>query len=302
MSQWTFSAYEPLRHHVWVPAGDTGSVDVIDAETRTLTRISGFATASVERNGKQRTVGPSSATVGDDAVYVGNRADSSVCRVDARTLKPGECVRLDIAPDGLAYVAGRHEVWVTSPRDKSIRILDVALGPLAQRAKLDFEAAPEGFAVDEGRGLFFTNLPEKDLTLAIDLVTRKNVSVWPTHCGEDGAKGLALDRELNFLFVACEHEVAVLDAGHEGRLLSKLETGAGLDNIDYVQSRHEVFAAAARVATLTVARLERTGQLVPLAVETTAQGSRTVVATESGLAFVTDGAGGRILVIDRPKR
>ena len=49
-------------------------------------------------------------------------------------------------PDGLAYVAERSEVWVTTPRDKSIRILDAKT--LAEKAKLTFDGNPEGFAVD----------------------------------------------------------------------------------------------------------------------------------------------------------
>src|SRR5262245_66321801 len=64
-----FVAYDRSRHRVWVPAGNTGSVDVIDAATAKVTRIEGFPTKEVERNGNKRTVGPSSASVGDGVVY-----------------------------------------------------------------------------------------------------------------------------------------------------------------------------------------------------------------------------------------
>ena len=79
-------------------------------------------------------VGPSSVTIGDGVVYVGNRADSSVCAFDARSLAKGACHKIDSMPDGLAYVAPRQEVWVTTPRDKSIRILDGKT--LDEKAKL----------------------------------------------------------------------------------------------------------------------------------------------------------------------
>ena len=69
-------------------------------------------------------------------------------------------------PDGLQYVAQTKELWVTTPRDKSIRILDGAT--LVQKAKLEFDGAPEGFAADGVRGRFYTNLEDKDRTIAID--------------------------------------------------------------------------------------------------------------------------------------
>ena len=53
-------------------------------------------------------------------VYIGNRADANVCALDATTLARGGCLTIPSSPDGIAYVAKTHEVWVTTPRDKSI--------------------------------------------------------------------------------------------------------------------------------------------------------------------------------------
>src|SRR5215467_3441444 len=110
-----FLAYDRAQRRVWVPAGNTGCVDVVDTSSERVTRIAGFATAEVERRGLKRTVGPSSVTVGDGVVFIGNRADSSICAVDAVSLEKGACITLDSTPDGLAYVAATHEVWATTP-------------------------------------------------------------------------------------------------------------------------------------------------------------------------------------------
>ena len=59
-----YLAYDPRTNTVWVPAGNSGAVDVVDAATGKLTRIDGFTTHEVERGGKKRIVGPSSATLG----------------------------------------------------------------------------------------------------------------------------------------------------------------------------------------------------------------------------------------------
>jgi DNA-binding beta-propeller fold protein YncE len=293
-----YLAYDRAHHRVWVPAGNTGSVDVIDVRSGAVTRIEGFPTQEMERRGKKRIVGPSSATVAGSHVYVGNRGDSSVCAVDASSLVKAGCVTLDSMPDGLAYVAATHEVWVTTPRDKSIRILDVSSAEAPKLAgSMSFEGEPEGYAVDDMRGIFYTNLEDKDRTLAIDVKSRQITKTWLPSCGEDGPKGLALDTELDYLFVACTDHVMVLDAGHEGKQLSKVDTGEGVDNIDYVPKRHELYAAAARAARLTVARVDAKGTLQAVAVVPTATGARNAVATDDGAAYLTDSPEGKLLVI-----
>jgi DNA-binding beta-propeller fold protein YncE len=292
-----YIAYDRAHHQVWVPAGNTGSVDVVDTRSEKITQLDGFPTAEVERGGTKRTVGPSSAAVGNGVVYVGNRADSAVCVIDASALVKGACLKLESSPDGLAYVAATKELWVTTPRDKSITILDTAAASLAAKAKIALEGLPEGFAVDDERGVFYTNLEDKNRTLGIDVKSRAVVKTWVPKCSDDGPRGLAIDTRLNFLFVACTDQVVVLDAGHDGKLLSSIETGAGIDNIDYVPSRRELYAAAARAARLSVAHLDARGKLAPVASVATATGARNAVATEEGVAYLTDSAGGKLLVV-----
>ncbi len=293
-----YIAYDAAHHRVWVPAGKTGSVDVIDTADDKLTRIEGFPTAEMERNGKKRTVGPSAAAVGGGLVYVGNRGDSSICAFDAATLAKKSCLKLDSMPDGIQVVTSRKEVWVTTPRDQGIQIIDAsAPDALKLKEKLHFDGEPEGFAVDEKRGVFFTNLEDKDKTLVIDLKSRKTTHTWEPHCGEDGPKGLAFDQALDLLVVACPEHVIALDVAHEGKQLSSLDTGDGVDGIDYVESRHELFVGAAHVARLTVATLDNKGQLTARTVVATATGARNAVATESGTAYLTDSPEGRVLIV-----
>lgn len=297
-----YLAYDRAHHRVWVPAGNTASVDVIDATNGQVSRVEGFPTKEMTRNdGTKRTLGPSSATVGDGVVYVGNRGDSSVCAVNADSLKRGPCLKLDSMPDGLAYVASTKEVWATTPRDASIVIIDASNAEaLTLKTKISLEGAPEGYAVDNGRGVFYTNLEDKDRTLTIDLKTRQVTKTWLPACGEDGPKGLALDLDANFLVVACKDRVMVFDAGHDGKRLSALDVGDGIDNIDYVGSRHELYVAAGRAAKLVVARLDAKGGLTAVATAVTAAGARNAVATDQGAAYLTDSREGKILVVAPP--
>jgi len=283
---------------VWVPVGDTGSVDVLDVAAKTFSRVDGFKTAEREMHGKKRTAGPSAAATGDGVVYVGNRATSEVCVVDAKSLKRGKCVKLQSATDGVAYVASVKEVWVTTPHDESITVLDASV-PAALKPKtvIKLGGDTEGYAVDEGRGLFFTNLEDKGGTLVVDVKTHKLTSTWNASCGASGPRGIAVDPARGYLFVACTDHVQVLDEAHDGAPLGKLDAGAGVDNLDYLASRGLLYVASGKAATVTIAHAEDGGQLAVVATGATAPGARNAVVDANGTAYVADAAGAQLFIL-----
>jgi DNA-binding beta-propeller fold protein YncE len=288
--------YNPRTNTVWVPAGNTAAVDVIDVATGKVSRIEGFETLEVERRGVKRRVGPSAAALGDrGVVYVGNRGDSSVCAVNETSLAKGACAKLDSSPDGIAYVAKTKEVWVTTPRDKSIRVLDAAT--MAQKARIEFEGAPEGFAPDNSRGRFYTNLEDKDVTLAIDLASRKTVATWKSNCGEDGPHGLRLAEPEGILLVACSERLESLDVAHDGAQLGTIDTGDGVDDFDYTPSDHRVYVGAAKAATLLVAVLDPRGGLSRVTSVPTQDGARNGVVTSNGKVYLSHSKGSELVVV-----
>ncbi len=293
-----YFAVDRSSGRVWIPAGDTGSVDVLDVATKKVTRMEGFATATREIRGKSRSLGPSAVSLGDGIAYVGNRANSEICAIDARKLAKLACVALTVPTDGVQYVAATKEVWVTTPRDQSITVVDAsnARRP-TQKSRIALPGEPEGYAVDEGRGLFFTNLEDKDKTLVIDVRSHRVMKTWEARCGQDGPRGLAYDPVKQFLFVACTDHVEVLDAAHDGAILSKLETGAGVDNIDYLDTRHSLYVAAGKAARLTVAHVSDSGVLTVLGSAATAAGGRCVVVAADGAAVVGDPSHGGVLLL-----
>ena len=284
-----YISYDAATNAVWVPAGNTGAVDVIDVATGNVRQISGFATKEVTIRDRKRVLGPSGVTIGDGVVFMGNRGDSSVCAVNPKTLKRGECATLASMPDGLAYVAATKEVWVTTPRDKSIRILDAAT--LKEKATLTFEGNPEGFAVDAKRHRFYTNLEDKDRTLAIDLTTHKTLKTWNPSCGEDGPHGLRMDEARGHLFVACSTKVEVLDAANDGAILSSVDTGDGVDDFDYSAKTHEIYVGAARAAKLTIARADAAGHLTVVSTVAKPAGSRNPAVAANGTVYLAHGGG-----------
>lgn len=295
-----YIAYDPKTGYVWVPAINVGSVDVVDTSNGSVREISGFATNEVELGGRKRVQGPSGVSVGDGRVYVGDRADSSVCAIDQKTLARKTCGHIDSTPDGVVYVAPTKEVWVTAPRDRSVRILDSQT--LSQKEKLVFEGRPEGYAVDATRGRLYMNYEDKDLTTAIDLKTRKTVAKWPSSCGEDGPHGISVDEKAGFLFVACSTQVEVLDAAHNGEKLSSIDTGDGVDDLNYSPATHTLYVGAAKDARLTVARVDDAGKLSLIAQVPTHEGARNGVVTKDGTVYLAHSQLGQLagLIVAAP--
>lgn len=280
-----YITYDPKTNFVWVPAINLGSVFVIDAGNEKVREIRGFATKEIQmRNGRSGAQGPSGVYVGDGVVYIGDRADKSICAIDERTLERKNCGHIDSTPDGVVYVAPTEEVWVTSPSDDSVRILDSHT--LQQKAKLTFDGRPEGYAVDAKRGRLYMNYEDKDLTTAIDLRTRKTVAKWQPNCGPDGPHGLQIDQSSGYLFVACSTQAKVLSAGGDGQVLSSINTGDGVDDLNYSPATHMLYVGSPQAGNLTVARVDSAGHLSVIAVVPTHEGERNGVVTKNGTVYM----------------
>src|SRR6184192_2458587 len=189
-----YFAYDRSTGRLWVPASNTGSVDVIDEATDNVSQVTGFQTGEVELRGRKIKLGPTAVSIGDGVVYIGNRGDSSLCIIDAKTLERGECLQVappsagrEAAPDAVVYVAATRELWITTgapplgieSADKSLQVFD-ASDPrhLKRKIKIALNGSAEGYAVDNQRGLFYTNIEETGTTVAIDVHTHNIVARW----------------------------------------------------------------------------------------------------------------------------
>jgi DNA-binding beta-propeller fold protein YncE len=291
-----YFAAERAAGRVWIPEGTSGTVYVLDLATKKIVPVGGFGAGRP---------GPSAVSLGDGWAFVGNRRAAELCAVNVRLLTKSACASLAASSDGVAYVASTKEVWVTSPGDRMLTIVDVhdPAHP-KQTAQVAVPGQPEGYAVDDARALFFTNLEDKNQTLAVDVRTRKVVQTWSAHCGAGGPRGLAYDGQRQFLFVACTDGARVLDAridgnhdGPDGALLSSLTVGAGVDNIDYLDATHRLYVAAGKASRLSVAEVSNKGEIVQVALAPTAPGARVVVVAADGTAVVGDPTHGGVLVL-----
>src|SRR5438105_11111326 len=97
-----YFAYDRSTAKLWVPASNTGNVDVIEGNSDAVSQVSGFKTGEVDLRGRKVVLGPTAVSVGDGVVYIGNRGDSSLCVIDAQSLKRAECLEVPPASAGPA--------------------------------------------------------------------------------------------------------------------------------------------------------------------------------------------------------
>jgi DNA-binding beta-propeller fold protein YncE len=293
-----YLAYDAANERVWVPAGNSGNVDVIDVPSGKLTPISGFPTATPRPSGGHGPTrqGPSSVTIAEKVAWVGNRGDNKVCAFDRKTLAKGECVQLASMPDGVQWVASSGELWITTPRDQTLTIVDGK----KQISTIKLEGDPEGYALDGKNGVFYTNLEDKDLTLAVDVKTRKVTPVVSPGCGTAGPRGLVLDGARKLLLVACTDGAVAIDLAHGNKIAGRVKTGGGVDNLDYDPARKLLHVASREAGTLTFVKVADSGELSIAATVPTAKGARNPVVDKRGTVYVPDSPEGKVLVVEPP--
>ena len=293
-----YLAYDAENERVWVPAGNSGNVDVIDVPSGKLTPISGFQTAAPRPTGGHGPTrqGPSSVTIAEKVAWVGNRGDNKVCAFDRKTLAKGECVQLESMPDGIQWVASTGELWITTPRDQTLTIVDAK----KKISTIKLEGDPEGYALDGKNGVFYTNLEDKDQTLAVDVKTRKVTPVGSPGCGKEGPRGLVLDGARKLLLVACTDGVVAFALARGNRIAGRVKTGGGVDNLDYDPARKLLHVASRQAGTLTFVKVADSGELGALSTVPTAKGARNPVVDKRGTAYVPDSPEGKLLVIEPP--
>ena len=199
-------------------------------------------------------------------------------------------------PDSITYASPTREVWVTTPRDNSIRILDGST--LAQTARVELPGAPEGFTIDNLNGRYYTNLEDRDETLVIDVNSHKVVATWKPNCGQAGPRSLRVDGNAGLLFVACTSKVEALSIHSEGQIVGSVEAGDGVDDFDYALTSRLLFIGAAKAGKLTVASVDGNGTLAVKQVIPTAVGARNGVVDATGVVYLAYGAASELLVVD----
>jgi hypothetical protein len=292
--------FAPAVGRILAPGGRTGSLDLIDPATSSVTAIGGFGSAASYGGGHGE--GVTSADEGGGWIFATDRTTGELDVVDPKSLAIVARAKLSAGPDYVRYVAPTGEVWVTEPGKEKERIEVFRLeGKDAPRpvasSTIAVKGGPESLVVDAKRGRAYTHLWSGQ-TVAIDLKTRSIVATWPNGCG--GSRGLALDEARGFLFVGCsDGKVAVLDAG-SGKPIATAKAGDGVDIIDYDAKRGHLYVPGGKSATMAIFGVSSKGELSLLGSVATAAGAHCVAVDGGGRAYVCDPKAGQLIVVADP--
>jgi hypothetical protein len=291
--------YDAASNRLLIPAGRTGNVDLIDPGTGAIAPVAGFTKVARYDSGHGQSV--TSVDAGEGYLFATDRDALQLAVVDGKARKIVARVPLAGAPDYVRYVAPTREIWVTEPGHKRIEVftLSTATPPLPVHAAfIAAPGGPESLAIDPRRGRAYTH-KWKDATMAIDLKTRAIAATWRAGCADP--RGIALDEARGWLLVGCEDGTAtVLDVAHDGRLLSTVKSGNGVDIIAYDAKRAHLYLPGDESATLAIIGLSARGVLSILGVVPTVKDAHCVTTDEHGTAYVCDPRGGRLLVVPDP--
>ena len=148
--------------------------------------------------------------------------------------------------------------------------------------------------IDKARGKAYTHLWKKE-TVTIDLKSHKILSTWPNGC--EGSRGMALEESKGWLFVGCsEGKAVVLDLKQNGKQISSISSGSGVDIIAYNSKLSHLYLPGGKSATMAILGVSDSGELSLLGTVATAQHSHCVTTDLNGNAYVCDPQKGQLLM------
>ena len=292
--------YSSALHRVLVPAGRSGRLALVDPDSLAVSTVAGFSAAADYSGGHDFGATSVDETTGG-MLLVTDRTTQSLSIVDPSAGAIVASTPLASVPDYVRYVAATHEAWVTEPGAAQIEILALPQAPPftpASVATIAVSNGPESLVIDQAEGRAYTHRWQSS-TVVVDVHARAIVAEWANGCA--ASRGLALDGARGFFFAGCsEGTVSVLDAAHDGHILSSIARGSGFDVIGYSASLGHLYLAGTACACLVVLGVSSTGILKFLGRFSATSSAHCATADDRAHAWVCDPDGGRLLRVEDP--
>lgn len=205
--------------------------------------------------------------------FSSNGQENKSSIVALETLKTTGKVATGPNPDALLYEPKSGEVWIFNGRGQSATVLDAKTGKVVGDS-ISLEGKPEAGVADSEAGTVYVNLENKNEIAVVDIKTKKVTARWPIAPGQS-ATGLAIDPTLHRLIVGCGNSKMVLMDSTNGKVISSVECGQGVDAAAYDPGTHLAFVSAGGSGTVTVAKVEA-DKLTAVQTLPTERGARTM--------------------------
>ena len=254
-----YLSVDPDAHRLYVTHGT--SIAVIDTEKDTLVGsitnvpgVHGFAIAAELGRG-----------------FSSNGRENKVSIVDLKTLATISKTDTGANPDAIMFEPSAQEVYAFNHSGSSATVIDAKTGKSV--ATIPLSGTVETGVADSKAGQVYVNIEDKNQIAVIDIKEHKVVGNWPLAPG-DAPTGLAIDLEHHRLFAGCNQLLVMVDSTN-GKVVSTLPIGAGVDATAFDAQTGLVFASCGGSGTVAIARVE-SDKLTAVQTLTTARGARTM--------------------------
>jgi DNA-binding beta-propeller fold protein YncE len=133
--------------------------------------------------------------------YTSNWLENKIGVIDLEQMKLVKKIPTESKPDGIAYAAPFHKIYVSDERAKAEAVVDVAKDVIV--TTLHFGSETGNPRYDPVSKHVFLNLQDKNVISEIDPATDKEIGEYPVgKCR--GNHGMALDSDHRLAFLSCE--------------------------------------------------------------------------------------------------
>jgi DNA-binding beta-propeller fold protein YncE len=179
----------------------------------------------------------------------GFTSSKPVVMFDTKTLQTVKTIDVEGNPDEILFDPFTEQVFVFSHQAPNATVINGKDGTVV--GTFDLGGAPEQ-AVSDRQGHVYVDLEDKDNVAVVDAKTLKVTARYDLGGKGGGPSGLALDSKNRVLFVCCQNpQTAVILNADNGKIISTLPIGNGVDGTEFNSSTMEAFSSQ-RDGTLTI--------------------------------------------------
>lgn len=204
--------------------------------------------------------------------FSSNGKESTASIVDLKTLQTTSKVKTGENPDAILYNPAQQEVYTFNGRGKSATVFEAKTGNVV--ATVPLPGKPEFAAFDQATGRIYCNIEDKSEVVTIDAKTHQVADTWPLAPGEEPS-GMAIDAEHHCLFIGCRNKLMVVMDDRNGKVLSTVPIGGGVDANAFDAQRQLAFSSCGE-GVVTIAKEETPEKMTVVQTLSTERGSRTM--------------------------
>lgn len=161
---------------------------------------------------------------------------------DSKTLRVLKTIDVEGRPDGILFDPYNERIWIFSHMPPYATVIDAKQGNVV--GTLDLGGAPEQ-AVSDGHGTLYVNISDKANIAVVDARTLSVRTHYDLSSKGRGGSGLAFDAKHHILFAYYRQPspIAVILNARDGRIITTLPTGQGVDTVAFNPATAEAISA-----------------------------------------------------------